>query len=303
MPIKIPEKLPTTIVFEKENIFYMNELRALKQDIRPLKIVILNLMPKKIETETQILRLLSNTPLQIDVELIQTATHTAKHTSKEHLLAFYKTFDDIKANKYDGMIITGAPVETMEFEEVSYWQELTQIMEWSKTNVSSCMHICWGAQVGLYYHYSIGKSPLPNKLFGVYEHKVLLPTHHLVRGFDELFFTPHSRHTSCNEEQIRDCDQLEILSQSEVSGSNIIVSKDRKNIFLTGHSEYDKDTLNNEYFRDIQRGLEIDVPVNYFKNDNPLEEVKFVWKAHAHMLFANWLNYFVYQQTPYDLHK
>ncbi len=303
MPIKIPETLPASSILENENIFVMNEERAEHQDIRPLKIAILNLMPKKIETETQLLRLLSNSPLQVEVELLQTATHTAKNTSAEHLLMFYKTFDEIKHMKFDGMVITGAPVEQMPFEDVDYWQELVKIMDWTKTNVCSTFHICWGAQAGLYYHYGIGKKPLDSKMFGVFEHEVIAPTHKLVRGFDEYYYAPHSRHTASIDDEIRACDKLEVLSCSKQAGINIIASKDNRQFFVTSHSEYDRNTLAEEYFRDVNKGLQIDVPLNYFPNDNAELPPSFIWRGHAHLLFSNWLNYFVYQQTPFDLEQ
>lgn len=303
MPIKIPETLPASSILENENIFVMNEQRAMHQDIRPLKIAILNLMPKKIETETQLLRLLSNSPLQVEVELLQTATHIAKNTSAEHLLKFYKTFDEIKHMKFDGMVITGAPVEQMPFCEVDYWEELVKIMEWTKTNVYSTFHICWGAQAGLYYHYGIEKKPLEKKMFGIFKHEVTMPTHKLVRGFDELYYAPHSRHTSSIDEDIRKCDKLDVLSYSKQAGINIIASKDNRQFFVTSHSEYDRNTLADEYFRDINKGLNIEVPLNYFPNDDAKNPPSFIWRGHAHLLFNNWLNYFVYQQTPYDLEQ
>lgn len=301
MPIKIPVDLPAAAILEKENIFIMNEHRARHQDIRPLKIAILNLMPKKIETETQLLRLLSNSPLQVEIELLQTASHTPKNTSPEHLLKFYKTFSDVKHMRFDGMVITGAPVEQMPFEEVNYWQELVDIMEWTKTNVCSTFHICWGAQAGLYYHYGINKEPLSSKMFGIYKHKVTAPTHKLVRGFDEFYYAPHSRHTTSIDKDILACDSLEVLSYSEQAGINIIAGRDRRQFFVTSHSEYDRNTLADEYLRDANKGLKIDTPINYFPNNDPSAEPSFIWRGHAHLLFNNWLNYFVYQQTPYDL--
>lgn len=301
MPIKIMESLPARTTLENENIFVMTEDRAEHQDIRPLKIVILNLMPKKIETETQLLRLLSNTPLQVEIELLQTATHVAKNTSQEHLLKFYKTFDEISHLKFDGLIITGAPVEQLPFEEVDYWNELTRIMEWSKKNVCSTFHICWGAQAGLYYHFGIDKKPLPEKMFGIFPHEVIAPKHKLMRGFDEIYYAPHSRHTASIEEEIANHSELEILSYSKEAGANIIATKNGKQFFITSHSEYDRDTLANEYFRDVNKDLPIAVPKNYFPNDDPTRSPAFIWRAHAHLLFSNWLNYFVYQETPYDL--
>lgn len=303
MPINIPKGLPAQAVFQKENIFTMTEEQALHQDIRPLKIAILNLMPKKIETETQLLRLLGNTPLQVKIELLQTASYTSKNTSAEHLLKFYKTFNDIKAEFFDGLIITGAPVEQMPFEEVEYWSELKEIMEWSKSHVFSTMHICWGAQAGLRYHYGIDKLPLPEKMFGIFKHNVISPNHKLVRGFDEIYYAPHSRHTSSIDAQILSCDKLEVLSASEQAGINIIASRDDRQLFITSHSEYDRDTLATEYFRDVDKGLSIAVPQNYFPSDDPKESPSFIWRGHAHLLFLNWLNYYVYQETPFDFYK
>ena len=301
MPIRIPVTLPAAATLESENIFVMDEQRASHQDIRPLKIVLLNLMPKKIETETQILRLLSNTPLQVDIELLQAATHVSKNTSEEHLLTFYKTFSDIKDQKFDGMIITGAPIELMDYQDVDYWQELCEIMEWTKTNVFSTLHICWGAQAGLYYHYGIPKYALSQKMFGVFPHKVLQHNHQLVRGFDDVFYVPHSRHTEVRKEDILRCDQLEILTESEISGVHIVASKDGRQFFVTGHSEYDLYTLANEYFRDVKKKIKIQLPYHYFPDDNPEKLPNFIWKSHANLMFSNWLNYFVYQQTPYNL--
>lgn len=301
MPIKIPETLPARTVLEAENIFIMSEERAAHQDIRPLKIAILNLMPKKIDTETQLLRLLGNTSLQVDIELLQTATHTAKNTAKEHLLKFYKTFDDIKTEYFDGLVITGAPVEHLGFEDVDYWNELERVMEWSKKHVYSTMHICWGAQAGLYYHYGIGKKPLNEKMFGIFEHNVIASNHKLMRGFDEIYYAPHSRHTASTDSEIRACDKLEVLSCSDEAGINIIASRDDRQFFVTSHSEYDRDTLAAEYFRDVEKGLSIAVPKHYFPQDNPQNKPPFIWRGHAHLLFTNWLNYYVYQNTPYEL--
>ncbi len=301
MPIRIPSTLPAAATLEKENIFVMDEQRASHQDIRPLKIALLNLMPKKIETESQLLRLLSNTPLQVDIELIQAASHVSKNTSEEHLLTFYKTFDDIKDQKFDGMIITGAPIELMDYQNVDYWNELCTIMEWTKTHVFSTLHICWGAQAGLYYHYGIPKYPLAKKMFGVFPHRVLDHTHELVRGFDDTFYVPHSRHTEIRRADIEKCPQLQILTESDIAGVHLIVSNDGRQIFASGHSEYDLYTLANEYFRDKKKGLQIDLPYHYFENDDPDRIPMFVWKSHANLLFSNWLNYFVYQQTPYNL--
>ena len=301
MPIKVPNGLPAVKTLKDENIFVMTHKRAAKQDIRPLKILLLNLMPKKIETETQFARLLGNTPLQVEMEMMYTTSHKSKNTSEEHLLAFYKTFDEIKDNKYDGMIITGAPVENMEFEEVEYWDELCKIMEWSKSHVTSTFHICWGAQAGLYYHYGIHKHPLPKKCFGVYPHKVDYKRSILFRGFDDTFMAPQSRHTTVYAEEIKKVKGLKILASSKETGVYAVSTSKGKQIFVTGHSEYDKDTLKNEYLRDKEKGLEIDLPKNYFPNDDPSKEPIVSWRAHANLLFSNWLNYFVYQTTPYDI--
>ena len=301
MPIKVPNGLPAVKTLKDENIFVMTHKRAVKQDIRPLKILLLNLMPKKIETETQFARLLGNTPLQVEMEMMYTTSHKSKNTSEEHLLAFYKTFDEIKDNKYDGMIITGAPVENMEFEEVEYWDELCEIMEWSKSHVTSTFHICWGAQAGLYYHYGIQKHSLPKKCFGVYPHKVDYKRSILFRGFDETFMVPQSRHTTVYAEDIKKVKGLKILASSKETGVYAVSTNKGKQIFVTGHSEYDKDTLKNEYLRDKEKGLEIDIPKNYFPNDDPTKEPIVSWRAHANLLFSNWLNYFVYQTTPYDI--
>jgi len=300
MPIKIPDNLPAARVLESENVFVMTEHRAIHQDIRPLKIIILNLMPTKIETETQLLRLLGNTPLQVDIELLQTATHVSKNTSQEHLLQFYKTFDQVKKYKFDGMIITGAPVETLEFNQVDYWDELCEIMEWTRIHVYSTLHICWGAQAGLYYHYGIPKYRLGEKLSGIYAHKPLDFHHPLLRGFDEVFYMPHSRYTEVRREDIEKVKELQILSESDKAGIAIIASRDARQVFVTGHCEYDRLTLANEYNRDIIRGLNPNVPQNYFPEDNPDNTPPVIWRSHANLLFSNWLNYFVYQQTPYD---
>lgn len=301
MPIKIADKLPATRQLAKENIFVMTEKRAARQDIRPLKIAIVNLMPEKIKTETQLLRLLSNSPLQVEVDLIQMSSHISKNTSNDHLAAFYKTFDDIKAQKYDGLIITGAPVENMDFEEVDYWQELTEIMEWSVTHVTSTLHICWAAQAGLYYHYGIPKYPLPQKCSGVFRHNVKRRTAKLVRGFDNIFYAPHSRHTEVRTEDIKKVPELEILADSKDAGVYIVTTKKGRRIFVMGHSEYDADTLKDEYFRDLEKGLHPSIPVNYFSKNNPKLKPVVRWRSHAHLLFANWLNYFVYQITPYNI--
>ena len=303
MPINIPDTLPANSALRRENIFVMNEERASHQDIRPLKIAILNLMPKKIETETQLLRVLSNTPLQIDIELLQTGSHVSRNTSESHLCRFYRTLDDVRDQRFDGLIITGAPVEQMPFEEVDYWPELCEIMEWSRTHVYSTFHICWGAQAGLYYHYGIQKYDLPAKMFGIFPHEILQPFHPLVRGFDEVFYVPHSRHTEVREEDILACPQLELLTRSPIAGVHIVASRDGRQFFVTGHSEYDRGTLAAEYFRDLDKGLPIQVPYHYFPGDNPEEEPQFIWRGHANLLYVNWLNYFVYQQTPYNLEE
>ena len=303
MPIKIPNLLPATQVLQKENIFVMTETRAMTQDIRPLKILMLNLMPKKVETETQIARLIGNTPLQVELELLQTATHKSRHTSAEHMLAFYKTFDEICENRYDGMIITGAPVETMEFEEVEYWEELCRIMEWSKSHVTSTFHICWGAQAGLYYHYGIRKFPLEKKLFGVFEHKLDHKHAILFRGFDDTFMVPHSRHTTCRREDIEAVPELKILASSQEAGVSVASTDQGRQIFVTGHSEYDANTLRNEYLRDKAAGLPIEVPKNYFPGDDDTREPVVKWRSSANLLYSNWLNYFVYQSTPYNIEE
>ena len=301
MPIKIPNDLPAVKTLNDENIFVMTETRAITQDIRPLKILLLNLMPKKIETETQLSRLLGNSPLQVDLELIHTKSHKSKNTSAEHLLAFYKTFDDVKDQTFDGMIITGAPVELMGFEEVSYWEELCEIMEWSKTHVHSTLHICWGAQAGLYYHFGINKKTLDKKMFGIFPHKVDYKKSILFRGFDDVFMAPHSRHTTVDIDDIKKCDDLKILASSNEAGVYAISTAEGRQIFITGHSEYDADTLANEYFRDLNEGKPIEIPKNYFPEDNPQNEPIVTWRSHANLLFSNWLNYFVYQTTPYDI--
>lgn len=303
MPIKIPNNLPAARVLESENIFVMNETRAVTQDIRPLKILILNLMPKKIETETQLARLLGNTPLQVEPTLIRTSTHRSKNVSEEHLLAFYKTFSEVKNEFFDGMIITGAPVELMEFEEVDYWQELCEIMEWSKTHVHSTLHICWGAQAGLYYHFGVKKYAVPEKVFGVFPHKVEYKSSILFRGFDDVFCVPQSRHTTVRREDVEKVKELKILASSDQTGVYAISSKNGRQIFITGHSEYDADTLKNEYERDLSQGKPIKIPYNYFPNDDASKPPMVTWRAHANLLFSNWLNYFVYQSTPFDVSK
>lgn len=303
MPVKVQDELPAKEILLKENIFVMDESRAFTQDIRPLKIAMLNLMPTKQITEVQILRLLSNTSLQLDITLLHPKSHISKTTCIEHLISFYKTFDDIKDENYDGLIITGAPIEHLEFEDVTYWEELKEIMEWSKENVTSTFHICWGAQAGLYYHYGIPKNPLDKKMFGVFEHRVLKKNIMLMRGFDDIFYVPHSRHTEVTIEDIQKINELDILAVSEVSGIYIVASKDRKQIFVTGHSEYDCDTLKNEYIRDINKGLDIEIPKNYFIDDDPKKEPLVKWRSHANLIYSNWLNYYVYQETPYDIHR
>ncbi len=301
MPIRIHHELPAYKSLQNENIFVMSKERAEHQDIRPLKIIILNIMPKKIETETQLMRLLSNTPLQVDIELLNLASHISKNTPENHLSNFYTTFENVKNNKYDGMIITGAPVEQLEFEEVDYWEEICSIMEWSKFNVFSTLHICWGAQAGLYYHFGIQKKLLPKKLFGVFEHKIEYNNSQLLKGFDDIFMVPHSRHTTIERSDIESDENLQILASSHDAGIYIAANKNGRQYFITGHSEYDRNTLAEEYLRDIEKGLEIDVPCNYFPENNPEKEPHFSWGCHANLMFSNWLNYCIYQSTPYDL--
>lgn len=300
MPIKIPNDLPATATLKNENIFVMDETRAVSQDIRPLEILILNLMPTKIETETQFARLLGNSPLQVHLEFLHTKSHVAKNISAEHLFTFYKTFDEISHRYFDGMVITGAPVEHLDFEQVEYWQELCTIMEWSKTHVHSTLHICWGAQAGLYYHYGIPKYPLERKLFGVFPHRVIWKHPILFRGFDQVFMVPHSRHTTIHRADIEAVPELKIAAESDEAGVYAVFTAGGKQVFLTGHSEYDPDTLKKEYFRDKNLGLPIDVPKNYFPGDDDTQPPMVTWRGHAHLLFSNWLNYFVYQTTPYD---
>lgn len=301
MPIQIPNDLPAAGTLQQENIFVMTENRAVSQDIRPLEIVLLNLMPTKVATETQFSRLLGNTPLQVRLELMHTTTHVSKNTSQDHLLNFYKSFDELKERKFDGMIITGAPVEQMEFEDVDYWSELCEIMEWSKTHVHSTLHICWGAQAGLYYHYGVPKKDLPEKLFGVFAHKADYKRSILMRGFDDIFWVPHSRHTTVLREDIEAAPGLKILASSEKAGVYAVMNKAGRQIFVTGHSEYDPDTLEREYLRDKDQGLPISVPENYYPNDDDTKDPIVRWRGHANLLFSNWLNYFVYQTTPYDI--
>lgn len=301
MPIKIPNDLPATKTLTSENIFVMTETRAITQDIRPLKILLLNLMPKKIETETQLSRLLGNTPLQVELTLIRTKSHQSKNTSEEHLLAFYSTFDDVKDSYFDGMIITGAPVEQMPFEEVEYWDELCGIMEWSKTHVHSTFHICWGAQAGLYYHFGIKKYQLDEKLFGVFPHRADYKRAILLRGFDDEFMVPHSRHTTVKREDIEAVRELKIIASSEEAGVYAMMTNNGRQIFITGHSEYDAYTLDAEYKRDLSQGKPISMPKNYYRGDDPANEPVVSWRGHANLLYSNWLNYFVYQTTPYDI--
>lgn len=301
MPIQIPNDLPATQILQQENIFVMDHQRACTQDIRPLQILLLNLMPTKIVTETQLSRLLGNTPLQVQLELMNMSTHQSKNVSQEHLLSFYKTFDQIKDRRFDGMVITGAPVEQMDFEQVDYWQELCRIMEWSKTHVHSTLHICWGAQAGLYYHYGIQKRPLPEKLFGVYPHHADYKRAILLRGFDDEFWVPHSRHTTVAREDIEGVKGLKILASSQEAGVYAVMNDQGRQIFITGHSEYDPDTLKREYLRDKNLGIPIQVPANYFPEDDDRREPIVRWRGHANLLFSNWLNYFVYQTTPYDI--
>lgn len=301
MPLKINRELPAYKVLSDENIFVMNDERAATQDIRPLRIAILNLMPKKIQAENQLLRYLSNTPLQVEIKLLKTRSYTSQNTPLEHLNKFYSYFDEVINEKFDGLIITGAPVEQMEFEEVAYWNELNKIMEWSNSNVYSTLHICWGAQAGLYYHYGIPKYQLAEKKFGVFSHKVLNEKAELTRGLDDTFYSPHSRHTEIRSSDIAKVKELEILSESDDAGVFIVSTKDYRKIFITGHLEYDRDTLKDEYFRDKEKGIKINIPENYFPNDNTTLDPVMTWKGSAHIVFANWLNYCVYQNTPFDI--
>ena len=301
MPLIIPNELPATEALQKENIFVMHTARAFSQDIRPLKIVVVNLMPTKIATETQLSRVLANSPLQVELTLVAMDSHESTHISQEHLSYFYKSLEEIKDEYFDGMILTGAPVEQMPFEQVDYWKELCEIFEFAKTHVYSSMFICWGAQAGLYYHYGIDKHMTDGKVFGVFEHNVVRAHNPLVRGFDEVFYAPHSRHTEIYKEDIEAHPELRILAESPEAGPHIISTENGRQIFILGHQEYDKDTLANEYFRDVNKGLEIEVPKNYFRDDDPSKEVLFRWRGHASLLFSNWLNYYVYQDTPYDL--
>jgi homoserine O-succinyltransferase len=301
VPIKIPELLPAKGILEAENIFVMGEDRAQHQDIRPLRIIILNLMPTKIATETQILRLLGNSPIQIEITLLRTATYQSKNTSEEHLTNFYVTFDEVRAQKFDGLIITGAPVENLPFEEVDYWRELQSIMDWSRTNVYATLFICWGAQAGLHHFYGIPKHPLPAKMFGVFPHRSLIQNVPLLRGFDDVFFAPHSRHTEVRRADLEGVPELVVLSESEEAGLYLAASRDGRQVFITGHSEYDPLTLKGEYDRDVKLGLPIHVPVNYYPNNDPSRPPEVRWRGHSNLLFVNWLNYYVYQSTPYNL--
>jgi homoserine O-succinyltransferase len=303
MPVKIPNTLPARETLERENIFIMDEERAIHQDIRPLRVAILNLMPTKITTETQLLRLLSNSALQVEVTLLHTATYESKNTDTDHLLNHYLTFDDIRNEKFDGFIVTGAPVEQMPFEEVDYWSELTRILDWAERNVESTFYICWGAQAGLYHRYGIPKYDLPHKMFGVYEHRVLSSTESLLRGFDDIFLAPHSRHTEIRRADVEKGSDLNILAESDEAGLYILGTKDGRHLFITGHSEYDPLTLKAEYDRDVNKGLPIHVPKNYYPNDDPTQTPHVRWRGHANLLYSNWLNYYVYQVTPYDVNQ
>ena len=303
MPIKIPNQLPATATLTRENIFVMTETRAITQDIRPLQILLLNLMPTKVDTETQLARVLGNTPLQIQLELIAPSGHVSKNTSQEHMLAFYKSFDEVRDRTFDGLIITGAPVENLPFEEVDYWPELCEIMEWSKTHVHSTLHICWGAQAGLYYHYNIPKYDLGKKLFGVFPHTVVRKRSPLFRGFDDIFYVPHSRYTENKLEDVLAVPELQLLAVSEQAGVFAVKSQDNRRFFITGHPEYDPDTLANEYFRDVNKGIDINVPDNYFPNDDPTQPPQVRWRSAAQLFYTNWLNYYVYQTTPYDIRE
>ncbi|WP_294475826.1 homoserine O-succinyltransferase [uncultured Intestinimonas sp.] len=301
MPIKIPDSLPARATLESENIFVMTEYRAMHQDIRPLNVLILNLMPTKIVTETQILRKLSNTPLQVQVELLRTSSYQSQHTDEDHLESFYTTFDQVRGQNFDGMIITGAPVENLDFTQVDYWEELCEIMAWTKTHVHSTLHICWGAQAGLYYHYGVEKHTLPAKLFGVFDHRVLKPSSPLFRGFDDVFQAPHSRYTEVYESDIRTIPELELLSVSGDAGVYAVKSVDSHQFFVMGHPEYDPDTLAREYFRDREKGLDIHIPYHYFPDNDPSRPPIVRWRSAGQLLYTNWLNYYVYQTTPYDL--
>lgn len=303
MPVKIPTTLPARATLERENIFIMDEDRALRQDIRALRVAILNLMPTKIATETQILRLLSNSPLQVEITLLHTATHKSKNTDADHFLNHYLIFNNVKNEKFDGLIVTGAPIEQMPFEEVDYWNELTQIFDWAETNVESTFYICWGAQAALYHKYGIPKYDLPRKMFGVFEHRLLNRNSNLLRGFDDTFLAPHSRHTEIRREDVEKVNEIQLLAESDEAGVYIVGSKDGRHLFITGHSEYDPLTLKAEYDRDISKGLPIHVPKNYYPSDDPTREPTVRWRGHANLLYSNWLNYHVYQVTPYDVNQ
>lgn len=301
MPIKIPDNLPAKEVLVGENIFVMDESRAYKQDIRPLRIAILNLMPTKETTETQLLRLVGNTALQVEFTLLHPSSHTSKNTSTEHLELFYKTFDEVEDCRFDGMIVTGAPVEQLDFEEVTYWSEIQEIFDWSKTHVTSTLHICWASQAGLYHHFGIPKIPLAEKCFGVFPHTINIPNTKLLRGFDEIFYVPHSRHTEVRREDIEAVPELDLLAESEEAGVYLVATRDGKQIFVTGHAEYDPLSLKWEYDRDLAKGLDVKLPLHYYPGDDPTRVPRSTWRAHANLLFSNWLNYYVYQETPYDI--
>lgn len=301
MPIRIPSDLPAREILDNENIFVMDEFRAMHQDIRPLQVLVLNNMPIKQDTELQLLRALSNTPLQIDVTFMNVKSHISRNTSESHLNKFYISIDDIRDRKFDGMIVTGAPVEDISFEEVDYWDEICEIFDWAETHVTSTLHICWAAQAGLYHYYGINKKLLPQKLFGIYEHKVMNRKIPLVRGFDDIFLAPHSRHTETSAAEIHACKELTVLAESDAAGVFLAIAEEGKKIFVTGHPEYDRYTLNNEYFRDLNKGLPIQVPYNYYPGDNPEERPLLQWRSHSNNLYSNWLNYYVYQVTPYDI--
>ena len=301
MPIIISENLPAYSTLKKENVFVMKNLRAQTQDIRPLKIAVVNLMPKRIETETQLIRMLANTPLQVELKLVHMESHETRNTKQDHLNNFYKTFEDIKKEKFDGMIITGAPVETIPYQDVDYWEEFKEILEFTKTNVFSTLHLCWGAQGALYYHYGIRRYFLDKKLFGVFSHQVIEPTSRLMRGFDDEFYAPHSRHTQILEEELKKVPKLKILAKSEEAGVHIAATENMRQIFIQGHGEYDKETLKNEYLRDLKKGENIQIPKNYFIEDDPQKDIRIKWRGHSNLLFSNWLNYCIYQETPYNL--
>ena len=301
MPLNLPDKLPAIELLKEENIFVIDNSRATQQDIRPLRIVILNLMPLKITTETDLVRLLSNTPLQVEISFMKIKSHTSKNTPVEHMQTFYTDFEKMRGEKYDGMIITGAPVEQLDFEEVTYWDEIMEIFDWARTHVTSTLYICWAAQAGLYHHYGVPKYALDKKMFGIFEHRPLDPLHAIFRGFDDMFYVPHSRHTEVRKEDILKVPELTLLSESEDAGVHLVVARGGREFFVTGHSEYDRETLAGEYFRDVNKGLPIEIPRHYFQNDDPKQKILYRWRGHASLLFSNWLNYFVYQTTPYDL--